>query len=265
MIQRINTDVSEHVNERPLDDDRVVPETGPALEMIDPGLVEQTEILPTSPLSGKKSRDRASKSRGLNQELVPPRLRKFANELFNQQMWCWGCDIRRPDGNLLRQYGFVKHAAPEQSGLKPCYSLESPDGTTIALWGWGMFFAQGDGDGLFLKRFGFSPRLMPLNGLSFDVWSPFDLPVSRLPADRGDWHRAADLLSASLRWVGSYERWVVSEAGEPYRTESVEAWRKFHRRVAVDGRSMADAWAGLAADCAGTKPGTSLYAGGASR
>ena len=32
--------------------------------------------------------------------------RKALESLFQQQMWLWGQDIRAPQGNLLKAYGF---------------------------------------------------------------------------------------------------------------------------------------------------------------
>ena len=33
-------------------------------------------------------------------------------DLFSQQIWCWGCDIRRPEGNWLVELGFERMAPP---------------------------------------------------------------------------------------------------------------------------------------------------------
>ena len=36
-------------------------------------------------------------------------VRKIGTTLLDQQLWCWGQDIRRTEGNALLAYGFTKH------------------------------------------------------------------------------------------------------------------------------------------------------------
>lgn len=185
--------------------------------------------------------------------LLPHELRRLGKDLLNQQMWCWGYDIRRREGNLLSQYGFTKHAAPADSGLKPCYSLRSPDGTVIGLWGFGMYFSSGGAEGLLLKRFAFSPRLVPANEMRFDAWVPVDLPTVRQPGNRAEQDLACELLDASLRWVAGYERWVLAEAGPAHRIAAIDAWRGMRKRIAADALSMPDTWQLLADHLAGSR------------
>ncbi len=60
----------------------------------------------------------------------PMPVRRFAERLISQQLWCFGCDIKHARGNLLRRYGFSRHRSKEvvvslrQSGLHGS-SLES--------------------------------------------------------------------------------------------------------------------------------------------
>ena len=39
---------------------------------------------------------------------VPPSVIREGKLLLDQQCWCWGQDIRHPDGNLLLTHGFVR-------------------------------------------------------------------------------------------------------------------------------------------------------------
>ena len=39
------------------------------------------------------------------------KIRKIRTTLLDQQLWCWGQDIRRVEGNALLTYGFTKHAS----------------------------------------------------------------------------------------------------------------------------------------------------------
>src|SRR5689334_2275112 len=78
--------------------------------------------------------------------------------LFHQQMWCWGCDIRRPEGNLLLMYGFERERPPEGVHGSSSYFLHTPTERGIRLWGFGLFFTQQGQGSLFLQRYGFAPR-----------------------------------------------------------------------------------------------------------
>ena len=40
---------------------------------------------------------------------------KHAEALLSQQIWCWGCDIMRPNGNWLIEIGFKRIEPPNHS------------------------------------------------------------------------------------------------------------------------------------------------------
>jgi hypothetical protein len=185
---------------------------------------------------------------------LPSDVKRIGADLFNQQMWCWGSDIRRAEGNLLNAYGFSKHAAPEGSGLKPCYSMDMGGGSTVGLWGFGMYMADARYGGMFLKRFGFSPRLLSPEEVSFDVWVMRDMPEIRLAESGAECHMLQQLLGLALDWMAGYEAWVVSRAGTDYRASTVNAWRAMHKPVAVEGPMMEDAWRILARRCRDVVP-----------
>src|SRR5687768_12975270 len=44
---------------------------------------------------------------------LPKALEKQGEALLEQQMWCWGCDVRRQEGNLLLAYGCERRASPD--------------------------------------------------------------------------------------------------------------------------------------------------------
>lgn len=175
---------------------------------------------------------------------ITAEIRRLGRDILNQQMWCWGSDIRRSAGNLLRDHGFTKHAAPEDSGLKPCYSLEA-DGVSIRLWGFGMVFADGVHNGLFLKRFEFAPRLVDPAELTWDIWRTPDLPRVWSPRTDEEVVRSHALLSEACAWIASYERWVQGQAGSAWRAATVESWRGMGKRVVASGDEMAGHWSAL--------------------
>jgi hypothetical protein len=43
---------------------------------------------------------------------VSPALRRRASALFDQQMWCWGQDVRHHGGDVLVRYGFCRWRTP---------------------------------------------------------------------------------------------------------------------------------------------------------
>lgn len=43
---------------------------------------------------------------------IPTNIRLIAATSLDQQMWCWGCDVRRTQGNLMLAYGAQKRPAP---------------------------------------------------------------------------------------------------------------------------------------------------------
>jgi len=38
-------------------------------------------------------------------------------------MWCWGCDVQRRQGNLLKEFGFRKARPPEEVRGCTAYDL----------------------------------------------------------------------------------------------------------------------------------------------
>jgi hypothetical protein len=43
---------------------------------------------------------------------IPANIQRAVIPLLDQQMWCWGCDVRRTQGNLLLAYGAEKRPSP---------------------------------------------------------------------------------------------------------------------------------------------------------
>lgn len=180
---------------------------------------------------------------------LPSDVKRLGSELMNQQMWCWGADIRRSEGNLLAQYGFTKHAAPQGSGSKPCYGMTCPGGPAIGLWGFGMYYGDERLGGVFVKRFDFAPRIIAAADMRFHAWRMGDLPAMSLPQGAAQCHQAQQLLNLALEWIATYEDWVVRGAGAAYRQETVDAWLALHKKIAVDAHSMAETWRRLAKRC----------------
>ena len=56
---------------------------------------------------------------------VPPSVIREGKLLLDQQCWCWGQDIRHPEGNLLLTHGFVRERHDTEKDLSR-YTLLPP-------------------------------------------------------------------------------------------------------------------------------------------
>jgi hypothetical protein len=177
---------------------------------------------------------------------VPVEVRRRGASLLNQQCWCWGCDVRRADGNLLLEYGFRRFRVPQGQRGSSAYTLHIGPGESVVLWGFGLFYGHESLGGLYLPRAGFEPRLLDGSTPPAQVWEWQQLASARSPQDIGEWLRAHRLLAFAMRWIAGYERWVIATHGESYRQACVSAWRK----NGLSAAQMAETWTQLAQRCA---------------
>lgn len=147
--------------------------------------------------------------------------------MMHQQFWLWGCDVRRPEGNLLLQHGFAKQRPPDNaSSATSRYLGRVAGGMEIALWGFGLFATRPGVSSVFLPRLSLSPRggvgTVELDGR----WDPdgfLDLPR---PQTVGDHCELRLLLADAFSWIREYERAVIGAAGYEYRAASIAAWKR---------------------------------------
>ena len=86
------------------------------------------------------------------------KVRKIGTTLLDQQLWCWGQDVRRAEGNALLTYGFTKHRPPEGKHGSTAYEWRGAGRSRVILWGFGFFYGDGGRGGLFLQRYKFAPK-----------------------------------------------------------------------------------------------------------
>jgi hypothetical protein len=154
---------------------------------------------------------------------------RTASQLLHQQCWCWGCDIRRPAGNLLLEYGFERFRHARGSSA---YRYRSTDGA-IVLWGFGLAWIPAAGMPIFVGRYTPVPAELPdVSGLE-TIAAPAELRLVRRPPDAAMWWSVI----RALQWIGSYERWVLEHAGASWRRTTIEEFGD--KRVSL---SPADAW-----------------------
>ncbi|MEM7342743.1 MAG: hypothetical protein AAF485_00740, partial [Chloroflexota bacterium] len=168
--------------------------------------------------------------------------RRLGRGLLDQQMWCFGYDIRRSDGNLLREYGFTRQQQPEEE-RGSCYTLCLGSDCQVGLWGSGLFYGHGELGGLSLKRYQFHPKLTESPQLSANTAGASKLPAGRKPQTEAEIAQIGVLLGQALSWLALYEQWVQGVAGSDYRSQSVQAW---HRKMVVSADEMAATWQELA-------------------
>jgi hypothetical protein len=148
---------------------------------------------------------------------IPTRLRRQGSVQLNQQCWVWGQDVRRAEGNLLLEFGFARRSAEDGSLASSQYTLEVREGVCLRLWGYGLYFGETQGSGIYLNRFEFLPRAAVSDGERWHGVSEFaELAV------------AADtvLLEEALCSIADYERWVLRTLGISYRRVCLAGWGK---------------------------------------
>ena len=165
--------------------------------------------------------------------------------LFNQQIWCWGRDIERSEGNWLIECGFECIPAPKDDEYAANhYQLSLSKGQTIVLRGFGVFFGDSRHGGIYLPRYEFTPMFTPLSTLDRPLFSAVDLPPLARPS--GDQHSGCvSMLSDALAWIVEYERTVVDRLGLEYREQTLLTWDNGERTV-IPPEAMVSTWEALA-------------------
>lgn len=167
--------------------------------------------------------------------------RSGAIALLSQQIWCWGQDVQRPEGNWLLEIGFQREKPPENR--KECssvYTLAINDRIRLVLRGFGVYLGDDRRGGLFIERFGFTPKYSIHPRLECPPWSDRDMPVFRCPtAQQRD--EVAMMLLELIDWIRQYECDIVSHLGIDYRRDSLVKWNNGKRQT-IPAEQMATSW-----------------------
>ncbi len=173
----------------------------------------------------------------------PERLVSRGTKLLTQQCWYWGCDVRRPEGNLLLAMGFARTRPPEGVEGSTLYTLEPAPGAQVILWSFGIFFGHAGAGGLFLDRFRFEPLLTNQTTLPPEIWRSEQLPALSRAVDADRAHLTA-LLGDLVRWVVAYEQTVLAVQGLAYREACLAQWSR--QKLGLPADAMVSAWQNLA-------------------
>jgi hypothetical protein len=169
--------------------------------------------------------------------------------LVNLQIWCFGCDIRREEGNLLAEYGFSRFRPSGDTHGSSRYSKMLGEGLALHLWGFGMVLTHSSGS-IWMKRFERFPRISDTSPCFRNVCRPHDLHEFREVSAPSEVHRARSLLAMMISEVVQYESFVRdSSPGAHYRqriatapkegrlkygVEPVAAWRELRDNLVSD-------------------------------
>jgi hypothetical protein len=175
----------------------------------------------------------------------PERLVSRGTRLLTQQCWYWGCDVRRPEGNLLLALGFERTRPPEGVEGSTLYTLEPAPGAQAILWSFGVFFGRAGAGGLFLDRFRFEPLLLEQAALPPAIWQIELLPTMSRAGD-ADRARLNALLGDLLRWVVAYEQTVLAVQGLAYREACLAQWSR--QKLGLPADALVPAWQTLTVD-----------------
>lgn len=170
---------------------------------------------------------------------------KQASALFNQQVWCWGQDLLRPEGNWLIEVGFKRFAPPMRVTQCPSiYRLDLPQGRHVVLRGFGVFYSNEKLGGIFLPRYQFAPRYTKQAELSRKPWTKDDLPKWVRPT-RSQRANVNALTHELVQWIGDYEATVRHRLGIEYRDATLQEWDDGTRAV-IPAEDVVFAWQTLA-------------------
>ena len=162
-------------------------------------------------------------------------LKRLGIGLYDQQLWCWGYDIRQT-GNLFLRYGFAQYRQDKSCG-GTTYTLQLPGGVILRLWAANLVYFDARVGAVHLKRYEFEPRLMPIHHEL-----PYATPVdSIIPQSADECLAAARLAVGCMRWIARYERWVIETAGVAHREASIAAWKQ-NVVFPIASNEMASLW-----------------------
>ncbi len=185
----------------------------------------------------------------LNQSL-DDRLLQKAITLLNQQCWCWGRDILRPEGNWLVEIGFTRlEPPPEFKESSSVYQMSLPNDCLVVLRGFGVFFGQAPLGSVFLHRFEFLPQFSRTSAPSCPAWTDEQLPETELPGDCNRNERGLLLLKL-IDWIQQYEINVERRLGLGYRRQTLAKWND-GKRLVIPAESIAAQWRRLSIEIAG--------------
>lgn len=194
---------------------------------------QSSGVIPKSP------NRRAHRGAALSLVRLSTKRRKQLADLLDQQLWCWGQDVKAPDGNLLVAYGFDRHAPPSHLKTASQYVIKR-HATSVTLRGFGVVIAEENSPALFLRRYSFEPMFFEQSPKADDLWQSEVLPEIRRPQLASEWRTAGRVVRLFLQLVSDYERWIQLRQGLAYRNACLQ---RAPKPFAADAQALSTAWA----------------------
>ena len=164
-----------------------------------------------------------------------------AARLLSQQVWCWGRDIERPDGNWLMEIGFERiEPTFKCEDCDSIYSLKLPNGKRVMLRAFGVFYGNDQKEGIYLPRYDFLPKYSRRLNIKNPPWEKKDLPKLNFP-NNSEITNCVTLVSELVNWIRTYEENVVNVLGIDYRKSTLLEWIKI-RGLIIPAEDMVSEW-----------------------
>ena len=174
----------------------------------------------------------------MNSTRFAPEFRRRVAALFDQQLWCLGRDIARSEGNILLDLGMCRFRPPDPTRKSTLYTVAIEPAGSIFLWGFGAMYAEPAIGGVFVRRYGFAPRLCARES-AVGIFTPEQLGPLTNPVSARDHQRLRTLLSRLVGWFARYEHWIAENFGTVYREHCLASRGKPN---VVSARDMAKDW-----------------------
>lgn len=153
---------------------------------------------------------------------------KNFEKLVNLQMWCFGCDIRRSESNLVLDFGFERTRPPYTAGGSSHYRLTFDSTYTVHLWGFAMVIADEAG-ALCVRRFERSPSIVRAAFDPHSIFKSEGLPTATQPTNAVEREYAQRLLRALCRFLVRYETFLLEKNLLSFRSTAVRTSPKAAR------------------------------------
>ena len=154
-----------------------------------------------------------------------------AVSMLSQQIWSWGQDIRRKEGNLLVEFGFERVKPPADVEIQDSvYTLNLTENRSVILRGFGVYYRDNDLGAIFLPRYEFIPGYTTNTTLEQPLWTYDELPELYFPTE-SEWDSYITMLADLVKWIRDYEHKVIEEQGIEYRISTLAEWNNGERRV----------------------------------
>ena len=164
-----------------------------------------------------------------------------AVKLLSQQVWCWGRDIERIEGNWLMEIGFERIEPTFRcENYDSIYSLELSNGKRVILRAFGVFYGNNQKEGIYLPRYEFLPKYLRRLNIKNIPWEKNDLPELYFP-NNSEVSNCVRLVTELVNWIRTYEENVANILGLDYRKSTLYEWQKIVGSI-IPAKNMISEW-----------------------